>query len=369
MSVLSREERVRVVHALCEGNSINAIVRQTGVAKTTILRLLMRVGLGCQRLLDRLLRGLSCAFVEVDEIWSYVGVKEARRKPEHPAGWGEAYTFVALDLESRAVIAFQVGRRDQVSTDAFVSDLRARLVMAPQITTDGFSPYIEAIARSFGGAVDYLQCMKNYARGGRRDDHRYEPPRDPFMVKTPIMGVPDVQKASTSHVERQNRTMRMHIRRMTRLADAFSKKLENHVAATALHFAYYNLVRVHETLQTTPAVKLRVVERPLSVAELVEMALDAAEEPAPPGPVPQPLALPDRHRVAARELPNGRGWLRVVRSGAVPAATSPEPEAKPAKAPPIEEERQGDLFAWAASRPTKPFPPKGVQLTLWGSWE
>ena len=364
MSVLSREERVRVVHALCEGNSINAIVRQTGVAKTTILRLLMRVGLGCQRLLDRLLRGLSCAFVEVDEIWSYVGVKEARRKPEHPAGWGEAYTFVALDLESRAVIAFQVGRRDQVSTDAFVTDLRARLVMAPQITTDGFSPYIDAIARSFGGAVDYLQCMKNYARGGRRDDHRYEPPRDPFMVKTPIMGVPDVQKASTSHVERQNRTMRMHIRRMTRLADAFSKKLENHVAATALHFAYYNLVRVHETLEATPAVKLRAVQRPLTVAELVEMALDAAEEPAPTRAVPQPLALPERHRTATRELPNGRGWLRVVRTGPVPAAPRREPDAKPAEAAPVEEERQGDLFAWAAQRPAKALPPVGTQLDL-----
>jgi hypothetical protein len=274
---------------------------------------------------------------------------------------------VALDLESRAVIAFQVGRRDQVSTDAFVSDLRARLVMAPQITTNGFSPYIEAIARSFGGAVDYLQCMKNYARGGRRDDHRYEPPRDPFMVKTPIMGVPDAKKASTSHVERQNRTMRMHIRRMTRLADAFSKKLENHVAATALHFAYYNLVRVHETLETTPAVKLRVIDRPLSVAELVEMALDAAEEPAPPCLVPQPLALPERQRSAARELPNGRGWLRVVRQ-TEPAPSPPAtPTVKSVEAPPVAEERQGDLFAWAAQRRLKTLPPVGTQLALFGN--
>ncbi|NUQ74456.1 MAG: IS1 family transposase [Polyangiaceae bacterium] len=304
----------------------------------------------------------------MDEIWSYVGVKEARRTPEHPAGWGEAYTFVALDLESRAVISFQVGRRDQVNTDAFVSDLRARLVMAPQITTDGFTPYIEAIARSFGGAVDYLQCMKNYSRGGRRDDHRYEPPRDPFMVKLPIMGVPDIQKASTSHVERQNRTIRMHIRRMTRLADAFSKKLENHVAATALHFAYYDLVRAHETLGTTPAVKMGVLDRPLSVLELVEMALDAAEEPAPARAVPQPLALPERHRTAARELPGGRGWLRVVRTGDAPAPSAPSttPAAKLTEAPPVEDERQGDLFAWAAQRPAKPRLPVGTQLSLFG---
>jgi hypothetical protein len=253
-----------------------------------------------------------------------------------------------------------------VSTDAFVGDLRARLVMAPHITTDGFSPYIEAIARAFGSAVDYLQCVKNYARGGRRDDHRYEPPRDPFMVKTPIMGVPDAKKASTSHVERQNRTMRMHIRRMTRLADAFSKKLENHVAATVLHFAYYNLVRVHESLGTTPAVKLRVVERPLSVAELVEMALDAAEEPAAYALVPQPLALPERHRSSARELPNGRGWLRVVRHGEpVPAPRSTAgSSAKPVAVTSVEAELQGDLFVWAAQKPTKPQVPHGTQLQL-----
>ena len=160
--------------------------------------------------------------------------------------------------------------------------------------------------------------------------------------------------------------MRMHIRRMTRLADAFSKKLENHVAATALHFAYYNLVRVHETLETTPAVKLRVLDRPLSVLELVEMALDAAEEPAPPVPVPQPLALPERHRAAARELPGGRGWLRIVGQGSVETATTPPatPVAKPAEAAPVEEKRQGDLFAWAASRKQRPEIPAGTQLSL-----
>ena len=164
--------------------------------------------------------------------------------------------------------------------------------------------------------------------------------------------------------------MRMHIRRITRLADAFSKKRENHVASTALHFAYYNLVRVHEPLGTTPAVKLRMADWPLTVTELVDMALDAAEEPAPPAMVPQPLALPERHRSAARQLPNGRGWLRVVKQGSPAAPTPPaSPATQPVEAASVEAERQGDLFAWAASRPTTPVPPKGVQLTLWGSWE
>jgi IS1 family transposase len=259
------------------------------------------------------------------------------------------------------VIAFQVGRRDQVNTRAFVTDLRARLVVAPQITTDGFSPYIDEIARSFRGAVDYSQCVKNYRRGGRRDDdYRYEPPREPFMVKTPIMGVPDMKRASTSHIERQNRTMRMHIRRMTRLADAFSKKIENHVAATALHFAYYNLVRIHETLDTTPAVKLGVLDRPLAVGELVEVALEAAEELAPASPVAQPLALPEHHRGAVRELPNGRGWLRAV---GLAAGSAGPPMAPPVRTP-REDERQGDLFAWAAQRPAKLPPPPGTQLLL-----
>jgi len=349
--VLSAQERCTVIHDLCEGASINSIVRKHGIAKTTILRLLVAVGHGCAQIHNRLFRGLSCHLLQCDEIWSYIQKKEARVTPMDPPDHGEAYTFVALDVASRAVVGFLVGRRGDEATQAFIKDLRARLTVVPQISTDGWTAYIQAIADSFGGFVDYAQTIKNYSSGGRRDDHRYEPPRDPFIVKRAVFGVPDMDKASTSLVERQNRTMRMHIRRMTRLCDAFSKKRANHDAATALHFAYYNLVRIHDTIETTPAVSLGVVDRPWTLAELVEVAL---AEPQVEGPIAKPLELRP-NAGPARALPGCRGFLRLVGSPphAAPAqsAASVPPAVKLAVVPPS---AQGDLFEWAANRPAKP---------------
>lgn len=342
VNVIDADARLRVVHALCEGNAINAVVRQTGVAKTTILRLLARVGEGCARLHNRLVRGLSCALIQCDEIWSYVGKKGFRVTELDPAEWGEAYTFVALDVETRLVLAYYVGRRDRESTETFIADMRARLTVMPQISTDGFIPYEQAIGESFPGEADYGQVQKNYRGKAQRDDQvRYEPPRDPFIVRTTIYGAPDPKLISTSLVERQNRTMRMHIRRMTRLSDAFSKKLDNHRAAVALHFAFYNFVRPHETLRTAPAVRAGLVPVPLTLAQLVELALAEV-----------PVAAPERQKLAlrpgagaARELPGGRGWLRAVPNAPV--------------------ERQGNLFDWAERKPpSKPLPPPGTQLIL-----
>ncbi len=357
---LSASEQCLVIHDLCEGASINSIVRKHGVAKTTILRLLVRVGQGCQRLHARLFRSLSCALLQCDEIWSYVGKKESRITAQDPAGWGEAYTYVGLDVASRAVVAYQVGRRADEATAAFIDDLRARLTVVPQITTDGFTPYIKAIGDAFGGFVEYAQTIKRYSRGGRRDDdHRYEPPRDPFIVKKVVYGAPNMDRASTALVERQNRTMRMHIRRMTRLCDAFSKKLVNHEAATAMHFAYYNLVKIHETVKTAPAVALGVIEKPWTIGELVAAAL---AEPDGELPIAGPLAL-RQDTGPARELPNGRGFLRLV--GAPVAAPSPSASpSAPVKLAEAPRPAQGDLFEWAAARPAKPLPPKGTQLSL-----
>lgn len=363
---LDLQEQCTVIHDLCEGASINSIVRKHGVAKTTILRLLVRVGLGCRRLHSRLFRGLACHLVECDEIWSYVGVKQARLRPDHPEGWGEAYTFVALDVASRAVISYEVGRRGEEATHSFIQDLRDRLTITPQITTDGWTAYIEEISKAFGGYVDYAMTVKNYSRGGRRDDYRYEPPRQPFIVKKVVIGAPDMSNASTALIERQNRTMRMHIRRMTRLCDAFSKKRENHDAATALHFAYYNLVKIHETIGTAPAVALGVIEKPWAVAQLIEAAL-AEGETARPARVT--LAMRPGTGTA-RALPNGKGFLRVVgSSGAAPApSVPPSAQAAATVAPavaeaPLADDRQGDLWTWLASRPQS-LAPRGEQLSL-----
>lgn len=310
MHVLAPQARVAVLRALVEGCSIRTVARMTGHHIVTILRLLVLIGEGCERLHNRLVRDLVCTVIQVDEIWSYIGKKQRRVTDADPVEFGDAYTFVALAAASKLVINYSVGKRDQLATDSFIADLRSRLLVVPQITSDGFSPYVSAIENSFGGSVDYGQIVKHYRRGGRRDDdHRYEPPRDPFITKSIVTGSPNVDKMSTSYVERQNLTMRMHIRRLTRLCNGFSKKIENHRAAMALHFAFYNFCRIHETIRCTPAIEAQITDHVWTLEELLDAVL-AEGESAPP--IPKPLALPNGI-TGARELPGGRGWLRVVK--------------------------------------------------------
>jgi len=217
-NVLSDEKRLAVLAALCDGNSIRAVERMTDVHRDTIMRFGTALGQGAMNLHNRLAQGLSCSLIQVDEIWSYVGKKEARVTAEDAAGIGEAYTFVALDSSSRFVIGWHVGKRDQASTDAFIRDVRSRLVVMPAMTSDGFAPYISAVGASFGPGIDYAMTVKNYTRKGRRDDdHRYEPAREPFITKKTVFGAPNLDKASTTYVERNNGTMRHHIGRMRHL--------------------------------------------------------------------------------------------------------------------------------------------------------
>ncbi|WP_044985970.1 hypothetical protein [Sorangium cellulosum] len=339
MSRLSAEARARVVSQLVEGCSIASTCRLTGVSKPTVLALLLRVGAGCERLHNRLVRGVACHVAQCDEIWSFVQKKQSRVTDDDPAEFGDAYTFVALASASKLIISYRVGKRDDENTRAFIADLRARLTTVPQLYTDGWQPYPAAIGASFAGGVDYAVVHKNYSRKARRDgDHRYEPPRDPFITRIPVYGVPDTERASTSHVERQNWTMRMHIRRFTRLCNGFSRKLANHRAAVALHVAWYNLCRIHESIRCTPAMEAGVARHVWSIPELVEAAL---AEPETEPPTPQPLRLreppPGTPTAPARALPNGRGFLRLVGSApaapVAPAAPAPEPE-PPASEPP-----------------------------------
>lgn len=380
-NVLSAEKRLAVLAALVDGNSIRAAERMTDVHRDTVMRFGVRLGEGAQHLHNALARDLTCPLIECDELWSYVRKKQARvTDEENAAGLGEAYTFVALAMPSRFVITWKVGKRDELTTDAFLADLRARLIVMPAMTSDGFAPYVPAIGKHLGLGVDYVQVIKNYgARGHRDDDHRYEPPRDLFITKMVISGAPNVGAATTSHVERHNGTMRHLIGRMRRLVYAFSKKPEHHRAAISLAYTYYNLCWIPRDQGVTPAVTEGVVDHVYDLREFMDAVLSA--EPCVP-PARQPLAQ-RRPEGPARELPNGRGFLRLVSPGEARSAPSSAPAVPPA-APPQDapapsiiptapspmtapvDDRQLDLFAWKprATSVARPLPPVGTQLSL-----
>ena len=331
-NVLPAEKRLRVLAALVEGNSERAVERMTDVQQKTISRFALQLGEGSVRLHDRLVRDLPCSLIQVDEIWSYVQKKQARVMPNDGADVGDAYTFVALDASSRLVLAYHVGKRDQESTDVFIADVRARLVVMPQMTSDGFAPYITSIGASFGPSIDYAQTVKNYRSAAQRGpDHRYEPPRDPFITKKVVYGSPNMANASTAYVERNNGTMRHHIGRMRRLCLAFSKKLPNHRAAVALNYAWYNFGTVVKTIRVTPAMAAGLTDHIWTLEEFMDRVL--AEVPQA-----KPVASPLAHRAPegpARELPGGRGFLRLITEPmparkVAPGFPKPPPPAAPA---------------------------------------
>ena len=330
-SPLSLETRVRVVAALVDGNSIRATARMVGANKDTVMELGVRVGEGCDRLHNRIVRGVAAYVLSADETWSFVAKKQARVTDEDPAEWGDVYTFVGLDSTSKLAVGYLVGKRDQATTDAFMRDLRARLSVAPHFSTDGWQPYIPAVAEQFAGAVDYGQVVKNYRTNARRGpDHRYEPPRDPFITKTPISGAPREEMMSTSHVERFNLTLRHTVGRTRRLCLAFSKTLRGHRAGVALGLAAYNFVRVHGTLGTTPAVAAGLAERSWTLAELVTAAL---AEPEGEAPVAKPLA--PAGAAPTRQTSTGR-VLRLVGGRAAPAPAPVEPVTPKATPQPVQ---------------------------------
>jgi len=250
--ILRQDKQLAVLSALVEGNSIRSIERMTGVHRDTIMRLTNRVGEGCQRLLDTRMQGLPCQHIQVDEVWTYVAKKQKKVVTNDP-DIGDQYVFVALDADTKLVPSFMVGKRDLHMASAFIQDLKQRLALRVQLTTDGFKPYLNAVEDAFGSDVDYAQLVKLYG-AEIADEARYSPPRITQAIPVAIIGDPDFQDISTSYVERQNLTIRMQVRRFTRLTNAFSKRLCNLKNALALHFAHYNFVRVHSTLKVAPAV-------------------------------------------------------------------------------------------------------------------
>ncbi len=273
MNVLSFDRQVRVISALVEGCSLRATERLTGANRETVGNLALHVGERCAGLHDALMCDLSSSVLELDEIWAFIGKKQRQVRLDDSPEMGDCYTYIGLDANRKAIISYAVGKRDAATTNAFALDLRSRVLGRPQITTDGFAPYVDAIRRAFGDDVDYGMLIKQYGNAGAEDQRRYSPPRCVGAKKVWIAGDPDYERTSTSYVERGNLTIRMQVRRFTRLTNAFSKKMRNHAAAVALHVCWHNFCRVHETLRTTPAIAVGVADHVWSVAELVEMAL------------------------------------------------------------------------------------------------
>jgi IS1 family transposase len=274
-NVLPKEKQVQIIAALAEGVSIRSVERMTNVHRDTIMRLGVKIGEGCTKLLGEKMNGLNSKRIEVDEIWGFVGAKDrnlARAKHLH---YGSVWTFVAVDAETKIVPCFKVGKRDAVTANAFMDDLSLRLANRIQLSADGLPAYVDAVKKAFDSdEIDFGQIVKTYSGPAedRSAEARYSPGAVVSVEKGAVFGAPDMSLVSTSYIESQNLTMRMHIRRLTRLTNAFSKKFENFKAAIGLHFAYYNFVKRHTTLRMTPAMAAGVERDFWTVENLVEAA-------------------------------------------------------------------------------------------------
>ena len=268
-NVLPKDKQIQVIAALAEGSSIRSIERMTGIHRDTIMRLGVRVGQGCTTLLDREMRNLRCKRLELDELWGFIGKKEARVMPSDDPTLGDVWTFCAINAETKLVPAFKVGNRDSKTANAFLADLNKRMKNRVQISTDGLNAYVNAMEKTFAGNADYGQIIKVYG-AEELPNRRYSQPEAISSEKIVVSGRPKWELISTSYVERLNATPRMHMRRLTRLTHAFSKKRENFEAAVGLHFGYYNYVRRHTTLRCTPAMAAGVAKTFWTVGDLVE---------------------------------------------------------------------------------------------------
>src|SRR5713101_4617212 len=254
-NILPKEKQEIVIGCLAEGNSIRSIERMTGINRNTIMSLGKRVGKACEKIMDEKMRNLACSKIQLDDIWGFIAKKQKNLKPgDDYREVGDVWTFVSVDADSRLVPNYFIGKRDSYSANCFVEDLAKRLNSERvQVSSDALRAYVDAIERGFGSEVDYGQIVKTYTSIDLGEQRRYSPPEIFNVKRTIISANPDLKSISTSYVERQNLTMRMHMRRLTRLTNAFSKKMENFKAAVALHFAYYNFVRMHKSLRMTPA--------------------------------------------------------------------------------------------------------------------
>lgn len=273
MNKLTNARRAEVVAALVEGNSIRATVRMTGVAKNTVTKLLVDLGAACSAYQNEAMRDLPCTRIQCDEIWSFCHNKERNTAPEHEGvfGYGDVWTWTAIDANTKLIPSWLVGNRDTETAWVFMQDLKGRLANRVQLTTDGHKPYLTAVYGVFGDDVDYARLVKIYGKEPG-DEKRYSPPVCLGAEKHIVNGTPNDADISTSYVERSNLTMRMGMRRFTRLTNAFSKKVENLAAAVSLHFMYYNFARPHMSLNgKTPAMVAGVADHQWTITEIVSL--------------------------------------------------------------------------------------------------
>ena len=276
MNKLGTQTRVAILSALSEGVGINSASRITGVSKNTVLKLLADVGAACAQYQDNAMRNLKCTRVQEDEIWSFIGAKQANVKAndEAHADYGDCYTFTAMDPVTKLMPCWLVGQRSRACTFDFMADLASRLANRVQLTSDGIKPYPDAVEAAFKGNVDFGILNKSYGKTGYQSEakRRYSPSPLISCTKMTCMGKPQEKHISTSHVERANLSMRMGMRRFTHLTNAFSKKLENHMHAVSFYFMVYNFVKIHETIKTTPAMEAGVANFLWSMEDIVMMA-------------------------------------------------------------------------------------------------
>jgi len=279
MKTLAATDRARILHLLCEGNSIRAVCRLTGASKNTVAKLLGDVGRACIAYHDERVRSLTSKRIQVDEAWAFIYAKQKNvtTAKAAPDGAGDVWTWIAMDADTKLVASYFVGGRDGQCARWFMDDVAGRLTSRVQLTSDGHAAYLEAVEGAFGADIDYAQLVKIYGAAPEAFKGCYSPSECIGARKQKVEGSPDPKHISTSYVERQNLTLRMHMRRFTRLTNGFSKKVENHTYAVALHMMYYNFVRIHSALRVTPAMAAGVTDRLWEISDIV--ALWEAVEP------------------------------------------------------------------------------------------
>lgn len=273
MNKLDHAERARILHLLCEGNSIRATTRLTGASKKAVSKLLVDAGQAAAWYQDRVFHNLTCKRIQVDEIWAFIYAKQKNVETAKaaPDSAGDVWTWTAIDAETKLIPSWFVGGRDAECASWFMNDLASQLANRAQLTSDGHKAYLEAVEGAFGADVDYAMLVKLYGASPESAKGRYSPAECTGAIKTPIEGQPDPKHISTSYSERSNLTVRMHTRRFTRLTNAFSKKLENHAYSVALFAMYYNFVKLHRTLRTTPAMAAGVTKRLWEIGDIVDV--------------------------------------------------------------------------------------------------
>lgn len=271
MNQLPLEKRTQIIQLLVEGNSIRATCRITGCSKNTVVKLLVDTGKACQKFHDEKVRNVKAKRVQCDEIWSFIYAKQKNVPEEKLGEAGDIWTWTGIEAQTKLIISWYVGNRDFESATEFMNEVAYRLANRVQLTTYGLKSYLDAVEDTFPQGIDFAQLHKIYSSPTREDLRKYSPANCTGAVKTPVMGDPDPKHVSTSYVERQNLTMRMHMRRFTRLTNAFSKKLENHCHMLAIYFVYYNWCKIHTTLRVTPAMEAGLTTDIMEISDIVKL--------------------------------------------------------------------------------------------------